>query len=154
MEASWIPFVSLQKSGHHRRLMHPAVAAALRDAMVGVVEEGTARRLRGAYVLSDGTPLVLGGKTGTGDNRHHTYTRGGALAGSRRTSRTATFTFFLGERHFGVVTAYVPAPHAGDYRFTSALPVQIVSNMAPQLTAFLERARTAACGEHARAAPG
>lgn len=135
-----------------QRVMDAAVAAALQDALTGVVERGTARRLRGAYVLPDGTPLVLGGKTGTGDNRHKEYSRGGALVRSRSVSRTATFTFLLGTRHFGVITAYVPAPYAADYRFTSALPVQIVSNMAPQLIPYLASSRQNACSTGAASA--
>ncbi|MBA2721299.1 MAG: hypothetical protein H0U56_00045, partial [Methylibium sp.] len=46
-------------------------------------------------------------------------------------NRTATFVFFIGERHFGTLTAYVPGPEAADYRFTSALPAQILKSMAP-----------------------
>ena len=60
--------------------MLPAeVAAALRTALSEVVEGGTARRLSGAFKLADGTPLALGGKTGTGDNRI-VIGRGGAGA--------------------------------------------------------------------------
>jgi hypothetical protein len=39
--------------------------------------------------------------------------------------------FFIGKRHFGTVTAYVPGADARDYRFTSALPVQILKTLAP-----------------------
>ena len=48
-------------------------------------------------------------------------------------NRTATFVFYLGPRHFGTLTAYVIGPQAASYRFTSALPVQIMKEMEPAL---------------------
>ncbi|MEY8690090.1 MAG: penicillin-binding transpeptidase domain-containing protein, partial [Leptothrix sp. (in: b-proteobacteria)] len=126
-----------RKPGQAAQVMAPEVAQALRQALRVVVEEGTARRVRGAFDDKDAPPLPVGGKTGTGDNRLNTYTRGGGLVGSRVTSRTATFVFYLGERHFGTLTAFVLGPSAGDYRFTSALPVQILKTMAPLLKPVL-----------------
>ena len=116
------------------RVMAPEVAAALRNALSEVVESGTARRLAGAFQLADGTVLTLGGKTGTGDNRI-------VLAGERSgpaLNRTATFVFYLGPRHYGTLTAYVLGPNAAGYRFTSALPVQILKSMGPVLLPYLE----------------
>ena len=127
------------------RVLAPEVAAALKSALVDVVERGTARRLDDTYRDRDGSPLVVGGKTGTGDNRHDVFGSGGVLLESRSVSRTATFAFFLGEHHYGVVTAYVPAPHARSYRFTSALPVQIVKDMAPLLVPRLTGAVDDGC---------
>ncbi|HEX2013059.1 MAG TPA: transglycosylase domain-containing protein, partial [Roseateles sp.] len=51
------------------RVLAPEIAATARRALEQVVEQGTARRLRGAFDLPDGTHVALGGKTGTGDNR-------------------------------------------------------------------------------------
>ena len=51
------------------RVLDPAVAVLVRNAMVEVVETGTARRARGAFQGPDGSALVMGAKTGTGDNR-------------------------------------------------------------------------------------
>ncbi len=115
------------------RVMAPEVATTLRKALRLVVEKGTARRLDAAIVGQDGAPLPIGGKTGTGDNRLNTYSAKGHQTGSRVLNRTATFVFYLGERHFGTITAYVPGPDAEKFRFTSALPVQIVKLMAPLL---------------------
>jgi hypothetical protein len=53
-------------------------------------------------------------------------------------SRAATFVFFLGDRFFGVVTAYVTGPEAARYQFTSALPVQVLKSLAPILTPRFE----------------
>jgi membrane peptidoglycan carboxypeptidase len=122
------------------RVMAPEVAAALRNGLSEVVEGGTARRLSGAFKLPDGTPLAVGGKTGTGDNRivlGRGATRGVAM------NRTATFVFYLGPRHFGTLTAYVIGPQAASYHFTSALPVQILKSMGPILLPALEPAATA-----------
>ena len=98
-----------------------------------VVDKGTARRASGALDVPDGTHVAIGGKTGTGDNRSSNYGARGQLLGSRVLSRTATFVFFIGDRHFGTVTAYVPGADAENYRFTSALPVQILKTLAPVL---------------------
>ncbi len=113
------------------RVLAPEVAQVLKAALVQVVEQGTARRLRGALLDAQGEPLVVGGKTGTGDNRQISYGARGERIGERVLNRTATFVFFIGERHFGTLTAYVPGPEAADYRFTSALPAQILKSMAP-----------------------
>lgn len=60
-------------------------------------------------------------------------------------NRTATFVFYLGPRHFGSLTAYVIGPNAASYRFTSALPVQILKSMAPVLLPHLESEPELAC---------
>ncbi len=129
-------------SDEPERVMQPEVASALRDALSEVVEGGTARRLSGAFKLADGTTLTVGGKTGTGDNRiviGRSGSRGVAL------NRTATFVFYLGPRHFGTLTAYVIGPEADRYRFTSALPVQILKSMAPLLLPVLEKDAAGRC---------
>ncbi|MDD3528310.1 MAG: transglycosylase domain-containing protein [Gallionellaceae bacterium] len=114
------------------RIIPAEVARVVRQALVEVVEEGTARRVAGAYSGPAGTPLVIGGKTGTGDHRYETYGPGGVRE-SRVVNRVATFAFFLDDRFYGVVTAYVPGAAAARYRFTSALPVQLLKAMAPIL---------------------
>ncbi|MGB8713349.1 MAG: transglycosylase domain-containing protein [Onishia taeanensis] len=119
------------------RVMAPEVAAVLRDGIIGVVEAGTARRLAGTFLLPDGSPMTVGGKTGTGDNRIETVTRTGQVTDSRARNRTATFVFFLGDRHFGTLTAYVLGGEAEDYRFTSSLPVQVLKSMQPMLAPYL-----------------
>ncbi len=120
------------------RLLSSEVAAVARSALIDVVEQGTARRLRGVYQLPDRQPLQVGGKTGTGDHRYESYGAYGRLTGSRVVSRAATFVFFLGDRFFGVVTAYVTGPEAARYHFTSALPVQVLKSLAPILTPRFE----------------
>jgi membrane peptidoglycan carboxypeptidase len=115
------------------RVLAPEIAATVRRVLEQVVEQGTARRLRGALDLPDGTHVAVGGKTGTGDNRVRVYAARGRLIESRVLNRTATFVFFIGARHFGTVTAYVPGPDAQDYRFTSALPAQLLKALAPLL---------------------
>ena len=129
------------------RVMKPEVAATLKRALTSVVEEGTARRLRGAFSLPDKTAFVVGGKTGTGDNRFEVYGAGGRLLESRAVNRTATFAFFLGERHFGVLTAYVPGALADTYNFTSALPVQILKIMAPDLSPYVRPGSEVRCAQ-------
>ncbi|MGH8354002.1 MAG: transglycosylase domain-containing protein [Pseudomonas sp.] len=128
-----------------KRVMASEVAAALRGVLSQVVEAGTARRLRGSFVLADGTPLTLGGKTGTGDNRIESVSRGGRVISSRAMNRTATFVFYLGPRHFGTLTAFVPGRAAEGFSFTSALPVQVLKGMAPILTPYLEPGRGTQC---------
>lgn len=127
------------------RVMAPEVAAVLKRNLIQVVEGGTARRVRGAFVLSNGDRLTVGGKTGTGDNRFDTFNARGELIESRAINRTATFAFFIGDRHFGVVTAFVPGAKAEEYRFTSALPVQILKTLAPAIMPFVDPHGEAKC---------
>ncbi len=119
------------------RVLPAEVARALREVLSQVVDAGTARRLAGSFKLADGSPLVMGGKTGTGDNRIETVGRYGNVIQSRARNRTATFVFFLGGQHFGTLTAYVPGSASDKFRFTSALPVQVLKGMAPLLQPYL-----------------
>ena len=116
-----------------QQVLHPQVAAALRRALSAVVLDGTGRRLQGVFNGADGEPLVIGGKTGTGDNRLYTVTRTGAVVSSEVMNRTATFVFFIGPSHFGTLTAFVPGEDASAFHFTSALPAQVLKSMAPVL---------------------
>jgi len=120
------------------RIMSVQVAATLRRALTGVVATGTASRVRDVYVGSDGTPLPIGGKTGTGDNRFESFGPGHQLVGTRPVDRTATFVFFLGDRLYGTVTAFVSGPQADHYHFTSALAVSLLKALAPELQPLLE----------------
>ncbi|MFA5082732.1 MAG: transglycosylase domain-containing protein [Hydrogenophilaceae bacterium] len=114
------------------RVIPAEVARVVRQAMINVVEQGTARRVAGAFTTQQGK-LAIGGKTGTGDQRFDTYAPNGAVLESRVVNRVATFAFFIGRHFYGVVTAYVPGAQAANYKFTSALPVQLLKSMAPIL---------------------
>ena len=127
------------------RVLHSEVAGALREALASVVEGGTARRLRGSFIQADGEALRVGGKTGTGDNRIQTVGAGGRLISSLALNRTATFVFYLGPNHFGTLTAYVPGRGADSFRFTSALPVQVLKGMAPILQPYLQPGAQTQC---------
>jgi membrane peptidoglycan carboxypeptidase len=115
------------------RAISSDIADLVRQEMIGVVQNGTGRRARNAFVLPDGTVLPVGGKTGTGDNRFKAFGRGGGLLSERVVNRTATFVFLIGDRFFGTVTAFMPGTGAAGYGFTSALAVQILKDLAPQL---------------------
>jgi cell division protein FtsI/penicillin-binding protein 2 len=121
------------------RVMPVEVAQTVRAALMGVVANGTARRLNGTYKAPDGSPLVVGGKTGTGDNRFERFARGGGMISSRVVDRTATFVFFLGDRYFGTVTAYVPGGDAARFHFTSALAVQLLKVLEPELKPLIDQ---------------
>ncbi|MDH4557010.1 penicillin-binding protein [Pseudomonas sp. BN417] len=139
------------QTGEGKRVMTSEVAATLRDSLSKVVEGGTARRLQGSFTLPDGHPLVLGGKTGTGDNRIQTVTRYGAVKSSKPMNRTATFVFYLGPRHFGTLTAFVEGSQADKFSFTSALPVQVLKGMAPILQPYLAPGLNTQCQDLAPA---
>ncbi|MFN3790469.1 transglycosylase domain-containing protein [Massilia sp.] len=130
--------VKRTKGGGKEQVLAPEVARAVADAIQGVVSDGTAKRVKTAFVQSDGSVIAVGGKTGTGDQRFEVYARGGRVIESRFVNRSATFVFNIGERYFGSMTAYVAGPQSGDYDFTSALPVQLLSNLAPSLMPMIE----------------
>ncbi|WP_395322208.1 transglycosylase domain-containing protein [Variovorax sp. UC74_104] len=115
------------------------VTATLRRALLEVVNDGTARRLKGALADANGRAIDIGGKTGTGDHRYERTGRGGRVISERKIDRSATFVFMIGERYFGTVMAYVHEPHAARYRFTSALPTQLLKSLGPQLLPVLQR---------------
>jgi len=129
---------NLSPAAEPERVMPVEVARTVRRALIGVVQNGTARRLAGAYTGKDGKPLTVGGKTGTGDNRFDRFAKGGGIISSRVVDRTATFVFFLGDRFFGTVTAYVPGPDAGRFHYTSALAVQLLKVLEPELKPLIE----------------
>jgi membrane peptidoglycan carboxypeptidase len=109
------------------------VAQVARRALLRVVDSGTARRVKGTYRDADGKPIPVGGKTGTGDHRFQVVGADGTVKSSRVMNRAATFAFYIGDRFYGVVTAFVPGAKAANYDFTSALPVQILKELQPAL---------------------
>jgi membrane peptidoglycan carboxypeptidase len=128
-----------RKTEPGQQVLVPEVARAVRKAMAGVVESGTARRLAGVFRLSDGKVITVGGKTGSGDNRIETFNRWGNVTSSRATNRTAAFVFYIGNRYFGVITAYVQGREAEHYHFTSSLPVTLLKLLAPTIIAKLDK---------------
>lgn len=118
------------------RVLSTEVSAVARRALVEVVTEGTGRRLRTALVGPDGQLVPIGAKTGTGDNRFRVFAPGGRTLESRPVNRTSTLVFFVADRFFGVITAYVPGQEAGDFGFTSSLPAEILRRLLPQLDLF------------------
>jgi membrane peptidoglycan carboxypeptidase len=104
--AGGTPYETDMSAGHDKpvRVLPEEVAATVRRALSDVVLEGTGKRVQSAYHAADGSPLVLGGKTGTGDNRFDSFSAGHALIESRVVDRTSTFVFYLGDRFFGTIT--------------------------------------------------
>jgi len=127
-----------------KRVLAPEVAATLKRALMGVVREGTGTRAKGAFHGADGSVLAVGGKTGTGDNRFETFAAGGKLIESRVVDRTATFVFFVGDRFFGTITAYVPGAGAANYHFTSGLAAQLLKSLAPEIQPLIDGGSPAA----------
>ncbi|WP_433738887.1 transglycosylase domain-containing protein [Pseudomonas putida] len=121
-----------------KRVMPSEVATAMREALSQVVDAGTAKRVAGTFKTDNGTPLAMGGKTGTGDNRIEAFGSGGRILSSKSLNRTATFVFYIGDTHFGTLTAFVPGRSAESFTFTSALPVQVLKGMAPILNPYLQ----------------
>ncbi|HSG52205.1 MAG TPA: transglycosylase domain-containing protein [Rheinheimera sp.] len=117
-----------------KQLLDPEVAIAVRKVLHQVVADGTARRLNNSF---DTMQLMIGGKTGTGDNRLVQLDAKGQHVSSKALNRTATFVFYLGYQHFGVLTAYVADADSEKFSFTSALPLQVLNSMAPIIQPYL-----------------
>jgi membrane peptidoglycan carboxypeptidase len=130
------------QAGKGEQVLNPQVARAVADAIHGVAQEGTAKRVKTAFVKQDGSVIAMGGKTGTGDQRFDVYGAGHRLIESRYVNRSATFVFNIGERFFGSMTAYVHGPESAHYDFTSALPVQLLVTLAPSLMPMVEKQDT------------
>ncbi|GAB2933266.1 transglycosylase domain-containing protein [Rheinheimera gaetbuli] len=110
------------------------VAKTVRQLLQQVVNDGTARRLQQGFSYT----MAQGGKTGTGDNRLVQLNARGQQVSSKALNRTATYVFYLGAAHFGVLTAYVADDTADQFSFTSALPLQVLNSMAPILLPYIE----------------
>jgi membrane peptidoglycan carboxypeptidase len=134
--------VKRSEDGKGEQVLNPQVARAVANAIRGVVQEGTAKRVKQAFYKQDGSVIALGGKTGTGDQRFDVYGAGHRLIESRYVNRSATFVFNIGERFFGSMTAYVHGPESAHYDFTSALPVQLLVTLAPSLMPMIEKQDT------------
>ncbi len=117
------------------------LAAAVRGVLTDVVGIGTGSRLARAIVEEDGTEILIGGKTGTGDHRYITFSSPGIIKESRAVNRSATFVFFIGDRFFGTMTAFVPGADAANYKFTSALSTQVMKHLLPILKPLIDKAR-------------
>jgi membrane peptidoglycan carboxypeptidase len=126
------------KNDKFEQVISPEVARTAADAIREVVAIGTAKRVKSAFVGADGNVILVGGKTGTGDQRFDVYGAGGRLIESRFVNRSATFVFNIGERFFGSMTAYVHGPDAAHYDFTSALPVQLLVALSPTLMPMID----------------
>jgi membrane peptidoglycan carboxypeptidase len=136
-----------------QQVLLPQVADTVRKALLAVVAGGTGARVRGVYHDADGHLLAVGGKTGTGDNRFDTWGPGARLIAQRIVDRTATFVFFLGNRFFGTITAYVPGRAAGQYQFTSALAVQLLKALEPTFAPLIDAPASAAALQASRETP-
>ncbi|MBU4114930.1 MAG: transglycosylase domain-containing protein [Gammaproteobacteria bacterium] len=140
--AATTPYETLlqHQPGKTEQVLPKEVAQAALGALRDVVDQGTARRVKGAFTRRDGSVLAVGGKTGTGDHRFDVYGARGQLLESRVAGRSATFVFNICERFFGSITAYVQGPQAANYDFTSALPVQLLKVLSPSLMPLIESA--------------
>jgi len=115
------------------RVIPSEVARAVRGVLRDIVQNGTASRINKALIGQDGNEIPIGGKTGTGDHRYVTYRAGGGVKESKVVNRSATFVFYIGDRFYGTLTAFVPGADAAHFDFTSALPVSILRLLLPSL---------------------
>ncbi|MEZ0225763.1 MAG: transglycosylase domain-containing protein [Alphaproteobacteria bacterium] len=120
------------------RVLPEEVTKLVRREMIGVVEEGTGVRLRNAVILSDGTVLPVGVKTGTGDNRKQTFSARGGVTSEEKKSRTATVDYVIGDRYWGTATANIIGPNAKNFKFTSALAAQLLKSVVPDIRPVLD----------------
>jgi membrane peptidoglycan carboxypeptidase len=134
------------KSKPPQQVLDPAIAHTMKSVMAEVVDNGTAKRVRGVYKDAAGNPLPVGGKTGTGDHRYDEFGPGGRLISSRVVNRTGTFVFYLGDHFFGTITAHVAGEEAGNYTFTSALSAQMLKALAPIFQPLIDSGSTTADG--------
>jgi len=115
------------------RVLPVEVADVVHHSLTDVVQGGTGIRLKSGFNRKDGQPIEIGGKTGTGDQRFVTYSSKGSMVDTRAVNRSASFVFEIGDKFFGTITAYVHEPYAADYKFTSALTVQLLKSLLPTL---------------------
>jgi membrane peptidoglycan carboxypeptidase len=125
-----------------KRVLPSAVAHAMLPVLAGVVQNGTAARVAGVYKLPNGKPLLVGGKTGPGDNEYKAIDRNGQVLSATPVNRTAIFAFYIGDKYFGAITVYVQGKEAANYSFTSSLPVALLRLLAPAIESRFGEAET------------
>jgi membrane peptidoglycan carboxypeptidase len=125
------------------RVLPVEITEVVREALLDVVARGTAVRLAGGLHPADGVSIPVGGKTGTGDHRMEMFDAAGRLVRERVMNRTATFVFFIGDRFYGTVSAFVPGEDAAKFSFTSSLPVELLRQLAPLLQPLLSESTAA-----------
>ena len=123
-----------RNADNSQQVLDKDIAHIVKQLLQEVVSDGTARRLNTQQQLNG---LVLGGKTGTGDNRLVKLNTRGQQVSSTALNRTATFVFYLNDDHFGVLTAYVADADANPFQFTSALPLQVLNSLLPVIQRHL-----------------
>lgn len=135
------PYETLMRrqSAQGVQILKPEVARRVKKALVDVVQQGTAIRIRDKAVQANGDIVAIGGKTGTGDHRMKRFGPGGVLLESTAMNRAAIFVFFMGDRHFGTITAYVPGTDAKYYTFSSSLTVAVLQTLLPELMPLFEK---------------
>ncbi len=131
----------------------PEIVNVVHQLLRDVVTGGTGQRLATGLPLGDGRTLEVYGKTGTGDQRFDVYAPGARLIESRKVNRTATFVFVLGNRFYGTLTAYAHEPYAARYTYTSAMAVQLLKSMGPELRALVGPAANAVHRDRVAAPP-
>jgi membrane peptidoglycan carboxypeptidase len=137
--ASQTPFETRMTRGvDGERVLSPEIAGVVKNAIVKVVDNGTAIALK-SRMAANGVTHVVGGKTGTGDHRIKVFAGPGRLIESRAVNRAATFVFMIDGRFFGNITAFVPGADAANYQFTSSLPVRVLGMLMPALEPLLSQ---------------
>ncbi len=139
--------LKLASDNQPQRVLDPAITHVMKGIMAEVVDNGTAKRVKGTYHDANGNVLPVGGKTGTGDQRFDEFSHGGHLLSSRVVNRTGTFVFYIGDRFFGAITAHVSGGDAADYAFTSALSAQMLKALAPIINPLITGSATTATDE-------
>ena len=115
------------------QVLNPDVARAMKGLLGEVTHNGTARRPGGAYLDNEGQPVATGGdKTSTGDNRMVTVNAGRSTRHQSCVEPHGNLCFLSGRtRHFPIHDRFCAGRDAADFKFTSALPVQVLKSMAP-----------------------
>ena len=137
--AAGTPFETRMRyqGGNTERVLTPEVSEVVREALLDVVAHGTAIRLAGGLHPAEEISIPVGGKTGTGDHRMGVFDSAGRQVRERVMNRTATFVFFIGERFYGTVSAFVAGEEAANFHFTSSLPVELLRQLGPLLQSLL-----------------
>jgi len=91
------------------RVLSADVADVVRRALIGVVDEGTAKRLKGALVRRDGSVVAIGARP-HGRPIVSTLRPRRAVDLVARRRRSATLVFLIGDRYFGTIMGTCTSP--------------------------------------------
>ena len=101
-------------------------------------------RLARAIVEENGAEILIGGKDRNRRSSLYYFFFARCHQGIPCSKSLCHVCFFIGDRFFGTMTAFVPGADAANYKFTSALSTQVMKHLSPGIKTTYRQGSTLA----------